>query len=714
VRLLRFLALILVVAIAYSAQFILHPPPLSPPDLLLPPQFYALLPDLSHLRALLTGDIRDVAFFLTALAAVTFGLLTAPWSLTEPALSTTPALVGTGRSRRRQWFAWILVIFALLLTIAAGLLFSVRIATYPDTTAATYVGALVTWLPSLPAFLVQAPWLAELLWAVSLLCFFVGCACFPRRLLQNAGEQPSLSATESATEEKPPTASWPLLFLLLLFAGLLYGWRLTQIPLWVDQSVAQVGLLASDWLRKGQPHFLLMGPELEPGLHISWLATAVPALFFWVTDDLLLSVRLTGLGAALLTMVATWLLGTELFRRIPRRLGAGPGEDQGQWPALLATFLVMLTVATLLFSRFPVLLEMVAWGNLGCWALLRGLRTGDRLAVGLSGVLIGLSAILYTPGLVFGLTAFFWWAGYWFLQAGWLPHRLRSPWPTARLGGYFLLWLIGLALTLGMGYVSSGQGLPPLQGNLLTHWQPALLAFGQQQDLSQLGGLTIPLLHDLLAPVLFLAIGALWFNLDRRIGWMLLTWLGSGLVYAMILPATVPNWPVLLPLLPAVGLILAFGINQFQLTLFQSAGSWIRNLVNYLVMGLILWVGLNNIVTYYHFAQQQADPVSALGHELREVSVGQPVVVVTESDITHDAPQLRFLTNDWQRPPQSAVTFTETLPEDIPTDAVILVTPTNSSALSALQVRYPDGTVIVRRDHLANPLLYRYIRPHGP
>jgi len=137
VRLLRFLALILVVAIAYSAQFILHPPPLSPPDLLLPPQFYALLPDLSHLRALLTGDIRDVAFFLTALAAVTFGLLTAPWSLTEPALSTTPALVGTGRSRRRQWFAWILVIFALLLTIAAGLLFSVRIATYPDTTAAT-------------------------------------------------------------------------------------------------------------------------------------------------------------------------------------------------------------------------------------------------------------------------------------------------------------------------------------------------------------------------------------------------------------------------------------------------------------------------------------------------------------------------------------------------------------------------------------------------
>ncbi|MEZ4735708.1 MAG: hypothetical protein R3E79_52125 [Caldilineaceae bacterium] len=709
-RFLRFLALLLVVTIAYSAQFVLHPPPLSSSDLLLPPQVYALLPDLSPLRALLTGDIRDVAFFLTALAAVSFGLLTAPWSLTEPALAATSTAAGTSRPRSRQAVGWLLVLCALVLAMAASLLFRVQIATGSNAPAATYGQALLTWLPSLPAFLLQAPWLAEFLWVVGLLSFFVGCAFFPRRLVQDAAHPSSIAASAV----KAPTASWPLLLLLLLAAGLLYGWRLTQIPLWVEPGVAQVGLLASDWLHKGQTSLFLMGPELEPGLHISWLATAVTALFFWLTDDLLLSVRLTGLLAALLTIGATWLLGTELFRRIPRRLAIEPGEDQGAWPTLLATLLVMLTVATLLFSRFPVLLEMVAWGNLGCWALVRGLRTDDRLAVGLSGVLIGFSAILYTPGFVFCLTAIFWWVGYGFLQSGWLPHRLRSPLSTAYLRGYFSLWLIGLALTLGVGYVSTGQGAPSLQGNLLTHWQPALLAFGQQQDLSQLGGLTIPLLHDLLAPFLFLAIGALWFNLDRRVGWMLLTWLGSGLVYAMILPATVPNWPALLPILPAVGLVLAFGINQFQLTLFQSAGSWIRNLVNYLVMGLILWVGLNNVVTYYHFAQQQADPISALGHELRTMPAGQPVLVIAAPAIS-DTLQLRFLTNDWQRPPRSTVTFRETLPDDLPAGTVILVTPPNPAALFVLQASTAgDATIFVRRDHLANPLLYRYMVPNAP
>lgn len=702
-RVLRFIALLLVVVIAYSAQFILHPPLLTTSSSLLPTQISALLPDLSRLRGLVAGDLRDLAIFLLAVAAITFGLVAVPWPLTAAPLANVPATFALPGARRRQRLAWFLVIIAVVLVALATLF--VRIA--PTAPPGQGVGFVV---PSvLLAVAVRIPWLPELLWAGGLLFFWVGCGLFPWRFTQDVAD-----AADGRITEATPSGGW-LLLLLLLAAALLYSWRLLEIPRFVHSDVAQVALWASEWATKGDTYLFGRTPlMLESGLYLASLGGAVTALFLRVTGDLLLSVRLAGFLFALVAIAATWLLGTELYHRTPSPSPTDPTVDQGRWPALIAAILVMTTTATILFSRSPVLLEMVGWGTLGCWALLRGLRTGDRLAVGLSSVLLALSALLYSPGIAFLLTALCWWVGYGVVQTGWAPHHLESTLSGRRFRGYFLLWLVGLCLTAAPIVTDHWFGELPgpqlWQGNLAAHWRPTLLAFAQSGDASQLGGLRLPFFHPLLTPLLCLAVGTLCFNFDRRAAWFLLTWVAGGLLCAMVLPVQAPSWPALLPVLPATALVLAFGLDRLRATVLQSAGAWSSNLFNYLLLGVLLWIGVQNGVAYYDFAQQQTDPLSVVGQELRIMPAHQLLFVVGLPASTADDPRLRFFTNDWRQPTRPLVVFSENLPTTLPMDAIVLLLPSETAraTLAELQTLYPGGTLAMRRDARANVLLYRY------
>lgn len=708
-RVLRFIALLLVVVVAYSAQFILYPPLLTTSSSLLPTQISALLPNLSRLRGLVAGDLRELAIFLLAVAAITFGLVAAPWPLTAAPLAMVPATFALPGARRRQRLAWLLVMMAVILVALAT--FFVRITPAPDAPAGQGVSFAVP--ADLLVIALDIPWLPELLWAGGLLFFFMGCGLFPWRFAPDAAE-----VADGRTTKATPRGWWRLLLLLLLAAPL-YAWRLLEIPLSIHQDIAQVALWASDWATKGDAYLFGRTPFLlESGLALASLGGAVTALFLWATDDLLLSVRLAGFLFALGAIAATWLLGTELYHCTPSPTATptstAPTVDQGRWPAFIAAILVMTTTATILFSRIPILLEMVGWGTLGCWALLRGLRTGDRLAVGLSSVLLALSALLYSPGIAFVLTALCWWIGYGVVQTGWAPHHLEPTLPARRFRGYFLLWLVGLCLMAAPTVTGHWFGELPgpqlWQGNLAAHWRPTLLAFAQPGDVSQLGGLALPFFHPLLTPLLCLAVGALCFNFDRRAAWFLLTWVAGGLLCAMVLPAQAPNWSALLPVLPATALVLAFGLDRLRATILQSAGAWSRNLFNYLLMGVLVWVGVQNGVAYYDFAQQQSDPISVVGQELRTMAVGQLAFVVGLPVTTADEPQLRFLTNDWRRPTRSLVSFSENIPATLPPGAFVLLLPTETArtTLAQLQDLYPRGTLLTRRDHRANVLLYRY------
>jgi hypothetical protein len=384
--------------------------------------------------------------------------------------------------------------------------------------------------------------------------------------------------------------------------------------------------------------------------------------------------------------------------------------------AISATWLVIFNIALFTFSRHPILLEATAWGTLGCWALLRGMRMADRLAIGLSGVLMGLSYLFHGGALVFVLTALLWWLGFGAAQHGLLPHRARSQ-HTGRLAALFTLWLLGfLVITApmlgirGQEVVQWLSQVPPSPASALT----ALLA----SVAPPVAIYPAPLYNVVLLPFLPLTLGLLLFNLDRRQGWMIVTWLSSALLVAAYLQPSYLRWEMLLPLVPAVALALAFTLDRLRVTLIRVGGGWIQQFLTYALLGLLLWVGFQNVTTYYAFALRQREPISTLGYALRALPATQPVIVQLAPDgapLTDEAAAallpLRFLTNDILDAATSQIQFVAELPAALAPGTVVLLSPDDQATLATLRSRYPTGTTVVHRDVQANPLLTLYAVP---
>nr|HMN29506.1 hypothetical protein [Caldilineaceae bacterium] len=352
------------------------------------------------------------------------------------------------------------------------------------------------------------------------------------------------------------------------------------------------------------------------------LLVAPWALALLVSRDALDSMHLIGLMSGLLTLVGVWLLGAELFRRTPEN---GPFDelsvDDGQSLGLLTAALVATSPLFLHFSRAPIFLEPVAWGVFGLWSLVRGLRTGDQLVMGLSGLLCGLAALLYPSGLAFPLVALCWWVGVWLLQPGWLRPARPASSHTRRTGWLGLLWLSGLAVMLAPQLaawvdrpalvLNQFAGAPLPRGDALLalfHLEPyrgpALLypAYG---------------FSVVVTPLLILALGNLLLNLDRLVGWAIFTWVLVALVVGSSLSPGPQSWPALLPLLPALALAIAFTLDRIRATLLATAGPAFARASTYLLIGLVVWLGLLGWIEFRQFARSNLQPAIASALELR-------------------------------------------------------------------------------------------------
>ncbi len=712
VRLIRFILLLVVFAVALIATptFALHPF-----ASLLPTDF---MPDstlVQQFRQWVTDDLAYFSLLLTGCAALTFGLLAAPWPFAAPlpTLSNTRSLaVGSMhpvKDRRRRWWLGLLLLVVAL--------------------AAT-VGALFWQQQGGETLLVHLSWAAG-----SLLFLLAASLLTSASVLLTA--QGRVETVSSQVLSPRYTVGWRALLLLLLLSLLLYSWQVTTVPTIVDDVVATVGLQGLALVRGEESALFSVEPTVsQSDNQLLYGAIAPTALLIWLTGDLLLSTRLIGLLAALLAVGATWLIALELFTRQPTLPdgmvspdGRVPVEDNGRSAMIVATFLVMVHIAVLYYSRRPILLEALAWGTMGCWALLRGMRTHDRLAIALSGMLLGVSYLFYGSALTFLLTALLWWVGFCAAQMGLLPHLARLS-KTARLhGGDFVLWL------LGFGVISA----PFLQSRMAE-----LLLWINQVPTSLGSALTVllssfsppvaiypaPFYNPLLLPLFPLLLGLLLFNIDRRVGWMLSSWIGSGLLVAAFLQPQSVRWELLVPLIPAVALALAFTLDRLRVTLVRTGGRWAQQFLSYFMLGLLLWIGFQNVTSYYSFLLLQRDPISTIGYALRTLPADQPVLVYLSpasallpqfsSATTMDEAALpkkqtvplplRFLTNDTLDPAGGRIRFVTALPPTIAPGTTVLLLPEEpallqSGTLAYLRSTYPSGNVTVQRDILANPLL---------
>ncbi len=141
-KILRFLALLMAVLAAYTAQWLFtHPAPLEA----IPSAWLDRLPVLRSTLGWTPENLRNLAFFLASLGALIYGLAALPWQWT---LARRPSLSPAAATARSAKIGWGLVLLALGLSAVLAFL----------------------WSPQAETLFLQWTWLALLI------LFGVGCA----------------------------------------------------------------------------------------------------------------------------------------------------------------------------------------------------------------------------------------------------------------------------------------------------------------------------------------------------------------------------------------------------------------------------------------------------------------------------------------------------------------------------------------------------------
>lgn len=667
-RFLRLAGLVASVAATYFANYIFQQQSLSK---FFPGWALQRFPALYPLTRWLPEDLLRLALWISLLGALVFGLVATSW----PTAGAAPyRLIRIGAPKRR--IGRIIIGLALVGSLAVlGLLF---------------------WQG-------EETWYTQSLWAAGILAYLLGSLI--------ASEPPLRIKLSSQRATPRPEQSWPLLLLLLGGFGLLWGWQWWTNLLLLNPTVAELGLQAQAQQREFVTVLFSGESTLPP------LATATLALFSYVSGDTLAAFQITGLLSTLICLVATWVLGCELFRRRPRQGQYEETlEDQGQWVVLLAVALLIVSPVIFYFSQYPVYLEPVAWGILGLWALLHGLRLADRLAVGLSGVLLGWATLLYPSGLVFLPVAIGWWIGVWLLQPGWLQSSAGAP---KRIGSALsFFWIGGLLSVLApqiglwiqqptrLSALFVGNPLPTLDELLM------LLSLGSYHgaplDFPSAG------LSVVIAPLVILALGNLLLNLDRLVGWLLFVWTIGALVIGSLLAPYGQYWPVFLPLLPALVLSIALMLDRLRLTWLETAGTWSTQAITYLITGLVLWAGLLGWLAYDDFRRTAGDPVSRIAQQLTTLNREQSIILVQgegQPALDWENAMLQLVAQSRIPPRQRQTAGPDQWPNTLAPQSSFVLQPADQALLTTLQARYPDGQITVRRDLLGNPVLYLYNLP---
>lgn len=690
VSVLRLLSLLFAAFAVAGAQYLFRKVGQSP---LFPPEFVATAPFFARIEALAPEDLRNLGYLLAVIGALLFGEGAVRWPRRALRGALGKAQVQPDASARRRLHP---ILQGVGLVLAGGLLIHL-------------------WRGGIE----RTP--LHMVWLLALVMYLLGSARGDALIGRATGQ------TRPSPSEAPERA-WPLLLLILLAVVVLTGWRLSAAPLRVDGDVASHGLQALE-IATGQETRLF-----APGwANIPLLAYYPAALGMLLSGDWLVGNRLAGVYAGVLTIFGVWLLGCELFRRAPSPTGTTAEQGHPTLGPLFAAALTAIGYTFVHFSRLPEYLEPVAWGTLSLWALHRGVRTGQRLPLALSGLLLGMAGVFYYSGRVFYVVAGAWWLGLLLTRRDWL-RPLGWAGVGVWLGGLFVFLapFAGVWLAAPQAFLTRMQEVSILRPDALVHMQGvygvqglgpvllenarrAALTFFIYPDTSTHFGWRGPLLDMLNGGLLLLGIGYLLLNLDRLMSWLLLSWFLVVLFLGGVMTTNTPFWPRFLPVLPVIGLITGLTSDRWLATLREDGGPWLESLGRSALIGLLVLVGISNWVAYYEWSSVHNDPASAVGRGVRILPDGVHVYLLDtgEPGRPHWGERtVEFLAGGPVRAIVRETLSPSAWPDRLPPNSAVLLLPEDQALAPALQTRYPGGVYMVQRNRRGDPILFIYRTPN--
>lgn len=219
-------------------------------------------------------------------------------------------------------------------------------------------------------------------------------------------------------------------------------------------------------------------------------------------------------------------------------------------------------------------------------------------------------------------------------------------------------------------------------------------------DASSIFGFGGHFVHSVVAPLFILGIGAL-LNLDRLIGWCLLTLLVCTLLVAGAFSPVAPYWPLLLPLLPVVGITVVFALDRMAALWTLASNEAGSTAATSLAGGLLIAVFVLAWVSYYTalFAVEN-DGASYTGRALATLSPAAVAVLVSstpDAAVRLDDPVVQYAAGP--RVNQALAVGPDALPATLPPESQVIVQGSNRTALAAAGM-----TAIRRRPwHRARP-----------
>lgn len=503
------------------------------------------------------------------------------------------------------------------------------------------------------------------------------------------------------------------LVLLLLLLGVALTSRLyhlTTLPFNLDGDFADHGLQARAIATGGEHRLFAYGWAAIP-----MIGFMPSALTMRLAGPGLLGLNLAGVIESLLIIVGVYLLGCELFHP---RVG------------VLAASLLTVSYTFLHFSRTSEYIDPVVFTVWALYLLVRALRHGSGLAAVASGALMALDCEMYYAGRAVVLIAP--------LVALLVIGRSRR-WLVARWRELLLVVLAG-AVVLGpmlllffrdrdsfgtrtrqvfilapdaAHHMMSVYGVETIGAMVLQQARHTALVFHAGADRSTQFGARRSFLDPFSAAAMTLGIGYALVRWRMLGGRLVLLWLVTILVLGCLLTINAPFFPRIVGLVAPAALLGAAALERVDALVRELLSRWSRVLV-WLVPGGVLAVALAltaqanwswYVTSYESWATARAHLARYLEArpELRVHSVAAPFWWARDREFAFLAPGQMIDDLD-------AATVRA---GDFDPSAVLVISPSETSLVSALRARFPDATIEAHRGNSPGEVAFYVFRRSG-